>query len=771
MKFSNIATIATTLFGISLADVNYVYVTQTRQVTKYATVTFGGQETVAPVATEPATTAEIPAPSESTWIFSTNVLGQDIVFTSVVNLNQLGGAVVNLFNEHVIVQSGDSFSTKTLLVQANPTTLLTSTLGDDNVASESAAETVAPIASVATTLTSSQIQPTIEAESATSQEETTVAPSSTSLGETTVAPQPTLAKTTSKQQPTTTSSTKAAATTTSSSSGLDSFAQSILDAHNQKRALHGVPALSWDQTLSNYAQNYANKYDCSGSLSHSGGPYGENLAVGYKDGVSALNAWYDEIKDYTWNNQFSSATGHFTAVVWKSTSKLGCANKQCGSGLYVICSYSDSVPNLVGAFAQNILNNKSSSTKTIQSDEDHMPKYIIENGLRKVVPYHMNYQTHVKQRWVGKTIIDVYTNDFGETKQGIIQDINEDKLYIVNNVGVTLPSVTIKGLNILNVRKIENKDVIYHTKHKHEPMIPWVEKIPIVFENDEILVVDKPSGIPTHPSGNYMYNSLSEMIKEQLKLNSIWTCHRLDKATSGILILCKARESAIKYSNLLLDKKNNVTKTYLARVKGEFPVGVKTYTCPIFIVNMNGYLAPGDLTKLPTNTTTIFERIRYNKELDESIVKCIPVTGKFHQIRIHLRNLGYAISNDDYYRPDDSLPSTYIEKSNIEKGLYKLLFTQYPQFASFSGESNPETINLLDLIKWDTNTTLVNRLFSLKSSHSQILSTKKSSICSTCYRPIFDEDMNGNSNIYLHALSFEYDDHKFETEVPNWANI
>lgn len=140
------------------------------------------------------------------------------------------------------------------------------------------------------------------------------------------------------------------------SPGLDqSFAKSILDGHNTDRAAHQAPPLSWDQTVYNYAQAYADKYDCSGQLVHSGGQYGENLAVGFSDGTAALQAWYSEGNNYDYSN--TNQYTHFTQVIWKSTTKLGCAIKDCTAqnwGHYVICSY-DPAGNMVGEEAANVL--------------------------------------------------------------------------------------------------------------------------------------------------------------------------------------------------------------------------------------------------------------------------------------------------------------------------------------------------------------------------------------------------------------------------------
>lgn len=182
---------------------------------------------------------------------------------------------------------------------------------------------------------------------------TTGAPSTTSTAEqTTLTPTPTIEQTATSTPATTT----AATSSSSSDSNLSSFASSMLDEHNAKRALHkDTPTLSWSDELASYAQNYADDYDCSGSLTHSGGPYGENLAIGYGT-TGAVDAWYSEIKDYSFSNpDYSSSTGHFTQVVWKSTTKVGCGIKQCGGvwGDYIICSY-DPAGNMLGTFASNV---------------------------------------------------------------------------------------------------------------------------------------------------------------------------------------------------------------------------------------------------------------------------------------------------------------------------------------------------------------------------------------------------------------------------------
>lgn len=153
--------------------------------------------------------------------------------------------------------------------------------------------------------------------------------------------------------PSSPSSSKSSASS-SPSSDVSGFEKDILDAHNSRRSKHSAPALSWSDELASYAQNMADKYTCGSSLQHSGGKYGENLAVGYGGGEATVKAWYDEGEGY----DYSSATtfNHFTQVIWKSSTELGCAKKDCNGSPYVVCEYSPA-GNMVGLGTENLSSN------------------------------------------------------------------------------------------------------------------------------------------------------------------------------------------------------------------------------------------------------------------------------------------------------------------------------------------------------------------------------------------------------------------------------
>ncbi|ODV69282.1 PR-1-like protein, partial [Hyphopichia burtonii NRRL Y-1933] len=178
---------------------------------------------------------------------------------------------------------------------------------------------------------------------------------------------------TSSTAPATSTTSSAPSSSSSSSSNLNDFEQEILDEHNTKRALSGAQALVWNNTLAQYAADYAkSSFSCDNvQLIHSDGPYGENLAAGYSGGKDPVDAWYDEIKYYDFSNPgFSEKTGHYTQLVWQSSSQMGCAKVDCNNSWkqYTICEYSDTRGNIVGTdpkthknfFAENVIKPSSS---------------------------------------------------------------------------------------------------------------------------------------------------------------------------------------------------------------------------------------------------------------------------------------------------------------------------------------------------------------------------------------------------------------------------
>ncbi|WP_169808765.1 CAP family protein [Microtetraspora niveoalba] len=150
----------------------------------------------------------------------------------------------------------------------------------------------------------------------------------------------------------------------------DAFQQDCLKAHNTYRARHGVPAMRTEPEGIEAAKKSAAYYAQKGSIDHTS-PYkagrAENLYLASFSGgrvaacADAVNAWYDGIKDYNFNDPDNLASfnnwGRFTQVVWKSSTRLGCApGTRTDSGrttTYIVCLYNPP-GNVQGQFGSNV---------------------------------------------------------------------------------------------------------------------------------------------------------------------------------------------------------------------------------------------------------------------------------------------------------------------------------------------------------------------------------------------------------------------------------
>ena len=193
---------------------------------------------------------------------------------------------------------------------------------------------------------------------------------------------------------------------------------------------------------------------------------------------------------------------------------------------------------------------------------------------------------------------------------------------------------------------LAGQTILYYRQVENEPIIPFEPNI--LHLDEHLLVVDKPHFLPVTPSGHYVSQTLLAKLRnhpdlQQLAVNDISPLHRLDKDTAGVMLLSVNRSSRACYHALFADR--HIHKTYHAiaatRSDLSYPFHIHSRLErgePFFLTKT----APGE-----PNAHTMIELIENNGAF--SLYRLTPVTGKKHQLRVHMASLGMPLLNDNFY--------------------------------------------------------------------------------------------------------------------------
>ncbi len=254
------------------------------------------------------------------------------------------------------------------------------------------------------------------------------------------------------------------------------------------------------------------------------------------------------------------------------------------------------------------------------------------------------------------------------------QRLVDAKQVLLNEQDPSDPLTTVKA----------GDEIKYFAENRPEPKVPT--KIPIVYEDEDLLVVNKPAHLPVHPSGRYMRNTLVHLLRQQKKNDRIILAHRLDRETSGLCVLTKSTLAKDKMYWAFFE--GRVEKSYWALVWGkpqpingmvDVPMGsVPKGRSDISRIRIKQIVGGADSKRAQTKYRTLQSnwvkglwmpppwknmqaQIAENKEKNSknawpvSLVECKPLTGRTNQIRVHMAHIGCGLLGDKLYDPSEDV--------------------------------------------------------------------------------------------------------------------
>ncbi len=201
-------------------------------------------------------------------------------------------------------------------------------------------------------------------------------------------------------------------------------------------------------------------------------------------------------------------------------------------------------------------------------------------------------------------------------------------------------------LQIGDLVRIPPVNLAQEKPQKSQPPKPVLTRLEqaVLFENDDILIINKPAGLAVHAGSGVDYGVIDAM-RLLYQQTDIELVHRLDRDTSGCLMLAKNRQALLAMQNLLRD--NQLSKNYIAMVQGNWPREVTELNLPL-----KKFLLPNGERRVRVDSSgkaalSRVHLLRGGKSY--SVIRVQLVTGRTHQIRVHCLSQGHAIVGDDKY--------------------------------------------------------------------------------------------------------------------------
>ncbi len=296
-------------------------------------------------------------------------------------------------------------------------------------------------------------------------------------------------------------------------------------------------------------------------------------------------------------------------------------------------------------------------------------------------------------------VINVIDNDGIRIDKYLLDklDISRNKIQkLINDNNILVNGKSVKTSYIVRVDDLIECDFLYKEKID---ILPEDISLDIVYEDDDLLVVNKPSGMVVHPAvGNYSHTLVNALMYHCNNLSQVngvirpGIIHRIDADTSGLLLVAKNDMAHVDLAKQISEK--SVKREYIALVDGVIKEDTATIDAPIGrdVKNRKKMCVTADNSKDAITNIKVIERYK-----NSTLITCSLLTGRTHQIRVHMNYIGHSVINDPVYGSKKLVDSLFGQMLHARK--IGFVHPRTHEYMEFTCEPPEKFLDILEMYK------------------------------------------------------------------------
>ena len=296
-------------------------------------------------------------------------------------------------------------------------------------------------------------------------------------------------------------------------------------------------------------------------------------------------------------------------------------------------------------------------------------------------------------------VINVIDNDGIRIDKYLLDklDISRNKIQkLINDNNILVNGKSVKASYIVRVDDLIECDFLYKEKID---ILPEDIPLDIVYEDDDLLVVNKPSGMVVHPAvGNYSHTLVNALMYHCNNLSQVngvirpGIVHRIDADTSGLLLVAKNDIAHVDLAKQISEK--SVKREYITLVDGVIKEDTATIDAPIGRDDKNRkkMCVTADSSKDAITNIKVIERYK-----NSTLITCSLLTGRTHQIRVHMNYIGHSVINDPVYGSKKLIDPLFGQMLHARK--IGFVHPRTHEYMEFSCEPPEKFLDILEMYK------------------------------------------------------------------------